>query len=140
MDSTALLIDRILRQQIYDEYGVVVTNIDHADIMLLLALKRMALKTKGGVYIGIKKILTYSLGSERARYVLENLPTSLRNKLLNDLKCLCEKVSGCSVYDRRKYIFYLPLSDKLIQLLIESPLNTAAKTLALMCVNFNKEW
>ena len=136
MDSTALLIDKALRQQVYDEYGVVVTNIDHADVMLLLALKRMAMKTKGGVYVDIRKVLTYSLG-ERARYVLENLPTSLRNKLLNDLKCLCEKVSGCSVYDRRKYIFYLPLSDKLIQMLIESPINTAAKTLSLMCMNRN---
>ena len=136
MDSTALLIDKALRQQVYDEYGVV-TNIDHADAMLLLALKRMAAKTRGGVYIDIKKILVYSLGSERARYVLENLPTSLRNKLLNDLKCLCEKIHGCSMYDRRKYIFYIPLGDTLIQMLIESPINTAAKTLALMCMNRN---
>ena len=105
------------------------SSIDPAIAMVFVALKKGA--SRGGVFLDVRRVIERSLGRDRAEQVISRLPTTLRNRLLEVMGCLCNEVGpDCTLFDRRKYIYYYSLRNPLINGLVsENPL-AALRTLA----------
>ena len=98
-----------------------------AIVMIVEALKSTAAYAKGGIYLDVRKITRAR--HNRQQLIIDNLPTTLRNGLLEILTCLCTKVPNCRRYNHGRLIYYFPLEDVLINSLVTSDVVVAINTL-----------